>query len=106
MHSVRRAPAITAVRSLLLFTQFLGSLQVLRLILRVCMASAPIGVAIVGFKEAHFEPQGYTAVWILAESHLAVHTFPEAGRTYCELASCNREKFVAYLSLMEPLEVN
>ena len=31
------------------------------------------GFAIVGFKEAHFEPQGYTAVWILAESHLAVH---------------------------------
>ena len=64
------------------------------------------GFTTVGFNEAHFEPHGYTAVWILAESHLAVHTFPEASRSYCELASCNREKFVAYLSLMENWEVN
>jgi S-adenosylmethionine decarboxylase len=40
-----------------------------------------------------FDPQGFTAVWILAESHLAIHTFPEEGKTYVELSSCNEEMF-------------
>ena len=39
-----------------------------------------------------FEPQGFTAVWLLSESHLAIHTFPEAGKTYVELSSCNEAK--------------
>jgi len=38
-----------------------------------------------------FEPDGFTAVWILAESHLALHTFPEENKTYVELSSCNEE---------------
>lgn len=63
------------------------------------------GFGLVGFSEAHFEPQGYTAVWLLAESHFAMHTFPEEGRTYCELSSCNREKFVALIELIEPHEI-
>jgi S-adenosylmethionine decarboxylase len=42
------------------------------------------GFGIVGFSEVHFQPQGYTAVWLLAESHLAIHTFPEENRVYCE----------------------
>ena len=54
-----------------------------------------------------FEPQGFTGVWILAESHLAVHTFPEEGKTYVELSSCNKELFksfklaISYLKLYE-----
>jgi len=47
---------------------------------------------IVGFTEKYFEPQGYTAVWLLSESHLAIHTFPEKNTTYLELSSCNAEK--------------
>jgi len=27
-----------------------------------------------GFVQHHFEPQGYTCIWLLGESHLAVHT--------------------------------
>lgn len=63
------------------------------------------GFGLIGFSEARFEPHGYTAVWILAESHFAVHTFPEEGRTYCELSSCSREKFVALIELLEPHEI-
>lgn len=63
------------------------------------------GFGLVGFSDVHFEPHGYTAVWLLAESHFALHTFPEADRTYCELSSCNREKFVALIELIEPHEI-
>jgi S-adenosylmethionine/arginine decarboxylase-like enzyme len=63
------------------------------------------GFGLVGFSDAHFQPHGYTAVWILAESHFALHTFPEEGRTYCELSSCNLEKFVALIELIEPHEI-
>lgn len=54
--------------------------------------------------EHHFQPQGYTCLWLLAESHLAVHTFPEHGRTYVELASCNGNKYQHFLSLLSRLD--
>lgn len=53
--------------------------------------------------EHHFQPQGYTCLWLLAESHFAVHTFPEHGRTYIELASCNGAKYEHFLSLLSRL---
>ncbi len=61
---------------------------------------------VVGFSEVCFQPHGYTAVWLLAESHFALHTFPEEGRTYCELSSCNRQKFAALIELIEPHEIS
>lgn len=50
--------------------------------------------------EHHFEPQGFTAVWMLAESHLAIHTFPEGAKTYVELSSCNEEKNLHFVDLL------
>lgn len=50
--------------------------------------------------EHHFEPQGYTAVWLLAESHLAIHTFPEGDKTYIELSSCNEQKNNQFIKLL------
>lgn len=50
------------------------------------------GFNVLGFNEHKFKPYGYTAVWLLAESHLAVHTFPEQGAVYFELTSCNPDK--------------
>lgn len=57
------------------------------------------GYRVVGFVEHYFEPEGYTALWLLAESHLAVHTFPEKETAYIELSGCNAEKnnFFAFL---------
>ena len=40
-----------------------------------------------------FSPQGFTAVFILAESHLAIHTFPEEGKSYIQLSSCVERYF-------------
>ncbi len=50
------------------------------------------GFTILDVSECHFPQNGYTATWILAESHLAIHTFTESGWTYLELTSCNGHK--------------
>lgn len=55
----------------------------------------------VGFSDHHFYPHGYTAFWLLAESHFAVHSFPEQNTTYCELSSCNPAKHEVFVKLME-----
>jgi S-adenosylmethionine decarboxylase len=47
---------------------------------------------ILSFSEYLFPNQGYTAMWLLAESHLAIHTFPQDGWSYIELSGCNKEK--------------
>ena len=57
------------------------------------------GFSVLNFMEHHFSPQGYTAVWLLAESHCALHTFPEAGKSYVELSSCNRQMFVDFIRI-------
>ncbi len=43
--------------------------------------------------EKHFLPQGYTALFLLSESHFAIHTFPEENQTYIELSSCIKTPF-------------
>ena len=57
-----------------------------------------------GFKilkhiEHHFKPIGYTALFLLAESHFAIHTFPEENKTYLQLSSCNKQFFDNFLKL-------
>lgn len=50
------------------------------------------GFHILGFTDQHFPTEGYTAFWLLAESHLAIHTFPNKACSYIELSSCNQAK--------------
>lgn len=60
------------------------------------------GFNVLGVLEHHFQPQGYTKLYLLAESHFAIHTFPEQGKTYIELSSCNycmQQRFAALLDL-------
>lgn len=47
------------------------------------------GYTILQEAEHYFPNGGYTCVWLLAESHLALHTFPEDNRSYVELSGCN-----------------
>jgi len=56
---------------------------------------------ILNFIEHHFEPQGYTCLWLLGESHLAVHTFPEQQQSYVELSGCNRTKTDQFMKLLK-----
>lgn len=59
------------------------------------------GFNILDVLEHYFEPQGYTAIFLLSESHFAIHTFPEFGKTYIELSSCNKDYFCNYLNLLK-----
>lgn len=59
------------------------------------------GYTILNCVDYKFKPQGYTCMWLLAESHLAVHTFPEKEKTYIELSGCNQvmnDKFIEYFN--------
>ena len=62
------------------------------------------GFGVLGFYEHHFQPQGYTALWLLCESHFAVHTFPELGKSYIELSSCNLPYFQSFLQQIKELD--
>ncbi len=55
------------------------------------------GFTILNFIEHHFKPCGYTAIWLLAESHFAIHTFPEEKKTYIELSSCTRKFYNTFI---------
>jgi len=35
-----------------------------------------------------FDPQGVTAVAMLAESHISIHTWPELGMAVCDVFTC------------------
>ncbi|MGH8802624.1 MAG: adenosylmethionine decarboxylase [Casimicrobiaceae bacterium] len=47
------------------------------------------GLTIVGDCFHQFEPQGVTGTVLLAESHLAIHTWPEAGFVTVDVYVCN-----------------
>lgn len=66
------------------------------------------GFKIVNYCEKEFKPYGFTCLFLLSESHFAIHTFPEEGKTYCELSSCvlkQYEKFKEYLGVYRDIEI-
>ena len=59
---------------------------------------------VLNYNEHHFPLNGFTAFWLLAESHLALHSFAESGWCYIELSSCNPEKTEVFQSYCNQLE--
>lgn len=51
-----------------------------------------------------FQPQGFTKLYLLSESHFAIHTFPEFGKTYIELSSCNEAMYEKCVAILDALE--
>ena len=47
------------------------------------------GLTVVGERFYQFEPQGVTGTVLLAESHLAIHTWPEHGFVTVDVYVCN-----------------
>jgi S-adenosylmethionine decarboxylase proenzyme len=47
------------------------------------------GLTVVGDSFYQFEPQGVTGTVLLAESHIAIHTWPEAGFVTVDVYVCN-----------------
>ena len=57
---------------------------------RACLdAVDDAALTIVGDRFHQFEPQGVTGAVILAESHLAIHTWPEMGSVTIDVYVCN-----------------
>ncbi len=46
---------------------------------------------ILGKSDYKFKPQGYTLVILLAESHVAIHTYPEHNSIYFYIYSCRKK---------------
>jgi len=57
------------------------------------------GFEILDEMQHHFKPQGWSWAVLLAESHLAIHTFPEEGQTWVELSSCVQPPYKRFLEL-------
>ncbi len=51
--------------------------------------TAAAGLTIVGESFHQFKPQGVTGTVLLAESHLAIHTWPEHGFVTVDVYVCN-----------------
>ncbi len=59
------------------------------------------GFEVLEVTEKHFSPYGYTALFLLSESHFAIHTFPEHNETYIELSSCVKGPFNKFIKNYE-----
>jgi S-adenosylmethionine/arginine decarboxylase-like enzyme len=59
------------------------------------------GFTILNFIDHTFIPHGYTAVWLLGDSHFAIHTFPEKKQAYIQLSSCNKKKYAIFMNLLK-----
>ena len=55
---------------------------------------------ILKYVDYHFKPFGFTSLYLLSESHFAIHTFPEEGKSYIELSSCIKEPFDKFNNLI------
>lgn len=48
--------------------------------------------SVMGSAMHKFEPMGMSGFWLLCESHLSFHTWPEEKRVFVDLFSCGDEK--------------
>ncbi len=59
------------------------------------------GLEVVGGCSHSFEPQGETAVWLLAESHCSIHTYPEHGYASLDVYGCGGDPVGAANAILE-----
>lgn len=64
-------------------------------------AAVASGAMIMGATEHVYQPQGYTFILMLSESHTSIHTYPEHNACFVDLftcgTSCHPEPFDAVL---------
>lgn len=77
------------------------------------LALRKAGFGVLGFTEYHFKGDGkdhvdgWTGLWLLSESHLAIHTFGQQNCSYIELSSCVDSYYLEYLKLIRSeMEIN
>ena len=61
--------------------------------LKECLneAAAACGATVVGESFYHFSPQGVSGVVNIAESHIAIHTWPEHGYAAVDVFTCGTD---------------
>lgn len=59
------------------------------------------GFKILDIAEHFFTPFGYTCLFLLGESHFAIHTFPEEEKSYIEISSCNEKYFNRFVEMIK-----
>jgi len=64
------------------------------------------GFNVLNYSSHKFPHDAYTAFWLLAESHLAIHTFVENNTCYFELSSCNEEKTNIFMNMLSENEIS
>jgi S-adenosylmethionine decarboxylase len=52
------------------------------------MAADQSGSTLLSLSSHKFDPQGVTAIAMLAESHISIHTWPENGMAVCDVFTC------------------
>ncbi len=69
-------------------------------------AASRTGATIVGSIFHHFSPQGVTGVVVIAESHLAIHTWPEFKYASVDLFTCGTkvDPWIGFEYLKEELQ--
>lgn len=70
-------------------SDLLDDLEHVRAALR--QAAKLSGSTLLGETAHRFEPQGVTALGLLAESHISVHTWPELGYAAADVFTCGTE---------------
>ena len=63
-----------------------------------------VGFTIVNHMEHNFPIQGYTCIWLLAESHLSIHTFPNKNTCYVQISSCNEKKLLKFITKLNNIK--
>jgi S-adenosylmethionine decarboxylase len=51
-------------------------------------AAEACGATVIETISHHFKPQGVTAISLLAESHISIHTWPEKGEASVDVFTC------------------
>jgi S-adenosylmethionine decarboxylase proenzyme len=57
----------------------------------VTLAAAESGSRLLALTSHHFSPQGVTALGLLAESHISIHTWPEKGYGAADVFTCGSQ---------------
>ncbi|MFH1388608.1 MAG: S-adenosylmethionine decarboxylase [Patescibacteria group bacterium] len=79
--------------------EMLGNSGVSKKMVGVC---DKLGFHIIKTYKHLFTPQGISLVFILKESHLAIHTWPEKGYFHMDAVTCSKED-VKIMRLVEEL---
>lgn len=55
--------------------------------------------------EHDFNPQGTSIVFVLKESHLAIHTWPEKGYIHLDLVTCSKDDLQSVVLINEFIKI-